>query len=115
MDEQAKTLLQINRFGMGEGDQELGIVLIRNYFKLLLQERQFPAVIVFYNSGVKLVAEGSPILDELNAIEAEGVRMLACKTCLNHFGLSESVKAGMAGSMLDIIALQQAASKVITL
>jgi selenium metabolism protein YedF len=112
---QRKTLLQINRFGMGEGDENLGMVLIQNYFKLLLQEDQLPAFIVFYNGGVRLVADDSPVLEILKAIEERGVRLLSCKTCLNHYGLIDKMKVGMAGSMLDIMALQNTATKVITL
>ena len=109
------TLIQINSAGMGHGDQQLGLVLIENYLKLILQEDQLPKVITFYNDGVKLIAEGSPVINQLREIEAKGVKLLACKTCLNHFKLIDKVEVGMAGSMIDIITLQNEAGKVITL
>lgn len=112
---QKNTLLQINKYGMGEGDESLGLTLLQNYFKLILQEDVLPQFITFYNGGVKLVAEGSPVIDSLNEIEAKGVKILSCKTCLNHFGLIDRVQSGMSGTMIDIITLQTEAGKVITL
>ncbi len=109
------TLLQITHNGMGHGDEALGNTLITNYLKLILQENTLPRFICFYNSGVKLVCEGSPVLDSLQAIEQKGVKLIACKTCLKHFDLEKSLQVGIAGTMIDIIGLQEIAEKVITL
>ncbi len=100
---------------MGQGDDALGQVLITNYLKLLLQEEMLPRFVCFYNSGVKLICEGSPVLDSLMAIEKKGVKLIACKTCLKHFDLESAVKVGIPGTMIDIIGLQSVADKVITL
>lgn len=108
-------LLQLTSNGMGSGDEVLGMQLIENYFKLILQEESLPKVIVFYNGGVKLLTEGSTVIDSLKAIEAKGVQLLACKTCLNHFELQDKQLVGKAGTMLDIIALQNEADKVVNL
>lgn len=108
-------LLQLTSNGMGSGDEVLGMQLIENYFKLILQEDSLPKVLVFYNSGVKLLAEGSTVIASLKAIEAKGVQLLACKTCLNHFKLMDKQLVGKAGTMLDIIALQNEADKVVSL
>jgi len=110
-----KNLLQINSNKMGEGSPELGEQLISNYLKLILQEDLLPSFIVFYNGGVKLTVEGSPLIETLKEIESRGVKLLSCKTCLNHFNLLDKMKVGMAGTMIDIIALQNEATKVITL
>lgn len=115
MSDHKNTLLQINKYGMGEGDEALGLSLIQNYFKLILQEDALPQMIAFYNGGVKLVAEGSPVLEVLREIEAKGVKLISCKTCLNFYELIDKVQVGMAGTMIDIITLQKAAKKVITL
>lgn len=109
------TLLQINKYGMGEGDETLGLSLIQNYFKLIIQEEMLPQFITFYNGGVKLVTKASPVIDSLKIIESKGVKLISCKTCLNHFGLEDKLEVGFAGTMIDIIALQKAAKKVVTL
>ena len=111
----SNTLIQINQNGMGNGDQELGLTLISNYLKLSLNSDQLPKIITFYNAGVKLTCEGSPVLDTLKSLEKAGVKMIICKTCLNFFKLENAVKVGIQGSMQDIITLQADASKVINL
>lgn len=109
------TLLQITQYGMGAGDEQLGLVLVNNYFRLLAEEAELPRVIVFYNAGVKLICKGSPALEVLNALQDKGVRLLACKTCLNHFNLMDQIETGIGGTMMDIIELQKVADKVISL
>jgi intracellular sulfur oxidation DsrE/DsrF family protein len=110
-----ETTLLITRNGMGFADQELQHKLIDTYFKLLIENNDLPKVVCFYTDGVKLVVEGSPLLDRLNEIESKGVRLVICSTCLNHYGLSDQVRVGIVGGMGDIIEAQARAGKVITL
>jgi len=109
------TLIQVTQNGMGTGSEELGLKLISNYFKLLDADNRTPKIIVFYNGGVKLLCENSPVLETLQRIEKKGVQLLACKTCLDFFGLSDKIKIGAVGSMPDIITLQADADKLINL
>ncbi len=85
------------------------------FLTLLLEGDQLPRAICFYTEGVKLVSEGSPVLDLLQALEARRVPLIVCQTCLNHFQLADKLKAGLVGGMGDIIAAQAKAAKVITL
>ncbi len=109
------TVILIMNDGMGQTDQELQYKLITTYMKLLNEHDYLPAAICFYTDGVKLTVEGSPILEELQALEKKGVRLILCSTCLNHFGLQEKVQVGIVGGMTDIIEAQWQAEKVITL
>ena len=109
------TLIQVTNYGMGQGDEELGLKLISNYFRLLIQEEKLPKIITFYNAGVKLIAEGSPIIETLQQIEKKGVKLIACKTCIDFYKLNDKIKVGIAGTMIDIITLQSIANKVINL
>lgn len=109
------TLIQVTQNGMGSGSEELGIKLITNYFKLLDAEGRTPKIIVFYNSGVKLICENSPAIEALQSLSNKGVQLLACKTCLDFFALADKMKVGKVGSMPDIITLQADADKVINL
>jgi intracellular sulfur oxidation DsrE/DsrF family protein len=108
-------LIQVIHDGMGVADLELQHVLLRKYLLLLLENNTLPEAICFYTSGVKMVVEGSPVLDALQSLEAHGVRLIICKTCLDHYGLTERVRVGIVGGMGDIIAAQWLAGKVITL
>lgn len=109
------TLIQITKDYLGAGDVELGRKLLENYLRQRNNEERLPSVICFYNSGVKLLSEESETLNVLKAIEAKGVKLLACKTCLEHFNTLDKLKAGIVGSMVDIITLQDNADKVIAI
>ena len=108
-------VILVTRNGMGHADQELQHKLITTYFNLLDDSDTLPAVIGFYAEGVKLVTTGSPVLDTLKALEAKGVHLVICNTCLNYYGLQEQVEVGIVGGMTDIIEAQWRAGKVITL
>jgi len=109
------TLIQVTQYGMGNGDSELGLKLITNYFTLLNEDNRVPKIIVFYNEGVKLICEGSPAIDALKTIQEKGVQLIACKTCLMHYNIFDKIEVGTPGTMVDIITLQASADKVINL
>jgi selenium metabolism protein YedF len=108
------TILVTNN-GMGKAEQELQHKLIKTYLTLLNENDYLPSVIAFYTNGVKLLVSGSPVLEELKGLEAKGVRLIACGTCLNYFGLEDDLQVGLQGGMTDIIEAQWRAEKVIAL
>jgi selenium metabolism protein YedF len=71
--------------------------------------------LVFVNNGVKLTIEGSEVLDDLKAYESEGLKILVCGTCLNHFNLLEKKQVGELTNMLDIVTAMQLADRVISI
>ncbi len=109
------TTLLITRDGMGSADAALQHKLLDTYLRLLMEDDSLPAAICFYTDGVKLVVEGSPVLERLSQLEQRGVRLIICSTCLNYFGLTDKVRVGIIGGMPDILQAQVAAAKVITL
>ncbi len=109
------TTLLITRAGMGQADPELSRKLIAAYLGLLDLEGRRPETIAFYAEGVHLVCEGSHVLEELAALAARGVDLVACGTCLNFYGLAKSLRVGREGTMREIIAAQFEAEKVVTL
>jgi len=111
----SETVLLLTRNGMGDAEPELQLKLITTYFKLLDENNLLPAVICFYADGVKLVVEGSPVIASLKALEAKGVRLILCSTCLSYYHLIENVQVGIVGGMTDIIEAQRRAGKVISL
>jgi intracellular sulfur oxidation DsrE/DsrF family protein len=108
-------VLLITREGMGSAEAALQLKLLDTYLRLLVENGSLPAAICFYTDGVKLVVEGSPLLERLSEIEKKGVRLIICSTCLNYFGLTEKVQVGFVGGMPDILEAQARAGKVITL
>lgn len=109
------TVILVTNNGMGQGDKTLGQQLAGKYFALLAQNESLPAAVCFYNEGVKLVCEGSPVIEQLKALENAGVRLIVCSTCLNYYELTEKVQVGIVGGMGDIIEAQVKAEKVITI
>lgn len=111
----SEAVILITREGMGSGDLPLQQKLLQTYATLLIENQSLPAAICFYADGVKLVVEGSPLLDPLSRLEEQGVRLIVCATCLKHYGLSDKVRVGIAGGMGDILEAQVRAGKVIAL
>ena len=87
---------------MGTGDDELGAVLMKGFIYALSQQDELPKTILFYNSGAKLACEMSLTLEDLMSLEANGVEILTCGTCLNHYGLTEKLKVGGVTNMYVI-------------
>jgi intracellular sulfur oxidation DsrE/DsrF family protein len=111
----SNTTILITRNGMGQAEQALQHKLIGTYLKLLDDHNILPGAICFYTEGVYLVVDGSPVLETLQSLEAKGVRLILCSTCLNFFNLIDKVKVGIVGGMGDILEAQRLAEKVITL
>ncbi|MDD2695707.1 MAG: DsrE family protein [Anaerolineales bacterium] len=111
----SSTIILVTNEGMGHADLSLQHKLISTYFTLLVEHELLPAAICFYTSGVKLVANGSPVLEQLKTLEGRGVRLIACNTCLGYYGLNEQLAVGIAGGMTDILEAQWAADKVISI
>ncbi len=109
------TLVQVTQNGMGAGSEELGVKLITNYFKLLLADSRLPRIIVFYNGGVQLLSSDSPAINALQDLQNRGVQLLACKTCIDFYGLTDKIQVGNVGTMSDIMTLQVNADKIINL
>jgi len=110
-----RLVIQITRNGMGHADPALSHKLLGKYLNLLIESGMLPSAITFYTEGVKLVCDGSPVLAELTALQARGVHLMVCSTCLDFFGLKDQVRVGLVGGMSDIIDAQWRAGKVITL
>jgi len=109
------TVVLITRAGMGHAEPELQQKLIKTWLMVTEASGHLPEVICFYADGVKLAVGDSPVLEELKRWEAVGVHLILCKTCLDHFGLTDEAAVGVVGGMGDIVAAQQMAAKVITL
>ncbi len=101
---------------VGEGDGELGYNLMKMALYTLSQGGAAPASLLFMNSGVKLVCgEERQILESVRALEEAGTEVLVCGTCLDFYGLEESLRVGEVSNMYDILERMREAAKVITL
>lgn len=88
--------------GMGRGDDGLGLTILHNFLKSLVTNPLRPDKIVCWNTGVKLLAADSPVIGALQDLEGVGVEILACKTCVDYFGLQDKLRAGEVSTMPTI-------------
>mgnify|MGYP000843538489 CR=1 FL=1 len=100
---------------LGRGEEELGGILMRSFFHTLGEVEPLPDTIVFLNSGVRLAAEGSPLLEDLAALVDRGVQVLSCGTCLDYLGLKETLRVGEITNMYAIAETLLGAGRVVHL
>jgi selenium metabolism protein YedF len=98
---------------MGQGDDNLGRILIKSFFVALSVMDEPPSVIVFYNSGVKLACGDSEVIGLLQELEKKGSEIILCGTCIDYFGLASSIAVGKTGDMYQILMKLAAAGKVL--
>ena len=82
-DARDNTVVVINSDRMGSGNDELGKVLIKGFIFAITQLDTLPKTMLFYNGGATLTTEGSDSLEDLKSLEAQGVQILTCGTCLD--------------------------------
>ncbi len=98
---------------MGSGDDDLGAILMKAFIHTILSLETTPSKLIFYNSGVLLTAEGSGVIDDLEALLEKGVEILICGTCVNFYNIGDKVKTGVLSNMYDILYTMNKASRII--
>ncbi len=98
---------------MGHGDKELGATLMKGFLYALTQQEELPQTVLLYNGGAKLAVEGAVTVEDLRNMEAQGVEVLTCGTCLNFYGLQDKLAVGTVTNMYVIVEKLMQAEKVI--
>lgn len=88
---------------MGQGNDELGEILIKGYIYTLTETKPYPKHIVFVNSGVRLTTVNEATVENLKILESNGVEILSCGTCLDYYNLKESLQVGTVTNMYNIV------------
>ncbi len=109
------TVLCITKDYFGEGSRELGQILIKGFLFSVTEWEQPPYAIVFLNSGVHLLQQGSNAVEDLQCLAEKGVKILGCGTCLNYYQLSDKMAIGEVVDMFAISTLLNESAKVITI
>ncbi|OGR25750.1 MAG: SirA family protein [Desulfuromonadaceae bacterium GWB2_53_15] len=100
---------------LGEGPEELGRLLMKNFIHTLLETRDQPTSILFLNSGIFLTTDGSDVLEALEKLKGMGVEILSCGLCLDFFGCKEKLRVGGTTNMLSTAENLLSAAQVIKL
>ena len=108
-----KMVVVLSSDKMGEGDEELGKVLIKGFIYAITQFDKYPKAVLLYNSGVKLSSEGSDSIGDLKVLEDHGVEILSCGTCLNFYNLQDKLQVGKVTNMYSIVEELSGATNII--
>ena len=111
--EDDNTVVVISSDRMGTGNDELGKVLIKGFIFAVTQLDKLPKTMLFYNGGATLTTEGSDSLEDLKSLEAQGVEIMTCGTCLDYYGLKDKLAVGSVTNMYSIVETQAKATKII--
>ncbi|MEF2605853.1 MAG: sulfurtransferase-like selenium metabolism protein YedF [Schaedlerella sp.] len=111
--EKKHTIVVVSSDRMGSGNDELGKVLIKGFIFAVTQLDELPEQMLFYNGGAVLTCEGADTLEDLKNLEAQGVEILTCGTCLDYYGLKEKLQVGSVTNMYAIVEAMNRADKII--
>jgi selenium metabolism protein YedF len=87
---------------LGEGSEELGRLLMKNFIISLLDQDELPDRLLFLNAGVFLTTEGSEVLEALDKLGNRGVEVLSCGACLDFYHRKDQLRAGGVTNMFTI-------------
>lgn len=112
-DSRGDLVVAVDTDAMGQGSEELGKTLMKGFLFAVGQLPQLPKTVLFYNGGARLTTVGSGSLEDLKKLEAQGVEILTCGTCLNYYGLTEKLAVGGVTNMYTIVEKLAGAGKVV--
>ncbi|MFQ7444875.1 sulfurtransferase-like selenium metabolism protein YedF [Intestinibacter bartlettii] len=112
-DRKSNTVVVLSNNQMGNGSEELGQILMKGFIFALTELDELPSTVLLYNSGVKLSTEGSNSIEDLKTLQAQGVEILSCGTCLNYYDLTEKLQVGDVTNMYFILEKMAQADKII--
>ena len=98
---------------MGTGDEKLGKALMKAFVFAVTKQDVLPETIVCYNTGAYLTVEGADTLDDLKSLEAEGVNILTCGTCLDFYGIKDKLAVGSVTNMYEIVETMEKAKTIV--
>jgi selenium metabolism protein YedF len=112
--EKGPTVFVFSSNSMGNGDDKLGHLLIKGFIHATTELERLPEIMVFYNTGVKLLTVDSGTAEDICNIEKRGVKVIACGTCVNYFEIGDKIAAGSIGNMYDIVSILSSSVRIVT-
>ena len=112
-DARDNTVVVVSSDRMGSGNDELGKVLIKGFILAVTQLDTLPKTMLFYNGGATLTTEDSDSLEDLKSLEAQGVEIMTCGTCLDYYGLKDKLAVGTVTNMYSIVETMAKAGRIV--
>ncbi|WP_461613553.1 sulfurtransferase-like selenium metabolism protein YedF [Clostridium sp. Marseille-QA1073] len=97
---------------LGNGDEALGEALMKSYLFALSEADIIPNNLVFLNSGVKLVVEGSLVLESIDKLKERGASIYSCGLCLDFYKIKDKVQVGEITNMYAIIEMMNSSKTI---
>ena len=109
------TVLLVASDRLGDGPEELGRLLMKNFIMTLLDMTEVPDRIFFVNAGVLLATEGSELVEALVQLGNRGAEVSCCGICLDFFNRRDKLQAGTVTNMFTIAETLLTAGSVVRL
>ena len=106
-------VVAISKDHMGEGEEALGKTLLKAFIFALTQQDALPKTILFYNSCACVTSTEGPSIEDLKTLEAQGVDILTCGTCLDYYHRKEQLLVGGITNMYSIVETLEKADVVV--
>jgi len=106
-------VIQVTKDSYGSKSDGLGENLMKAYIYALTEAEPKPKTLLFINKGAFLTADGSPVLDSLGTLEAQGVEIMTCGACINFYSLNETPEVGGVTNMYVMVEKLNNASNAI--
>ena len=94
LDGAAGKVLLLGSESIGRGDDDLGYEILMSMLNTLVEREDRPVAVIFWNTAVKLLAEGSPSVPRLKTLEGKGVQLLAGQLCVKELELTGKMAVG---------------------
>jgi selenium metabolism protein YedF len=107
------TVVLVTSDQFGQGDPQLGQVLMKNFLFTLTEGDAAPDLMLFVNGGARLTVAGSEVLEPLRQLMDRGTDIATCGLCLEFFHLKEELAVGRVSNMLETVNALQGAGRVI--
>ena len=98
-------VLLLDSEGIGKGDETLSYEILVTMLETLLKREDRPTAIICWNTAVKLLSEGSPLISHFKRLEERGVIILAGQLCVRDLELLDKIEIGKLATMDEILDL----------
>jgi selenium metabolism protein YedF len=115
LEENKKISILISSDKLGEGNERVGDTLMMRYIDVLSEEEKLPTALIFLNSGVRLLCEGSKVVEGIKLLEEKRVKIYCSMTCLKDYKLDDKLLVGKRVDMTDIVEIMNTAENLIKL
>ncbi len=98
---------------MGQGSSELGTILLKGFLTALSENDSLPVELICYNGGVKLASSDSAFCEYLKKLNGKGVKVTLCGTCVDFYGIKETLAVGEISNMYYILNRLSSSLKIV--